>query len=264
VTVVSTNGISGRFDPATADQIARDIVLDLGANADALRLRDPQRATAGAGGAWLVDLRQQIGAAAGRPISVSTYRVSRVGLTLTRGAGQAPPRILASIKGVEQVAVYRGRPPKLELRHDSAPFEQSVELALQGGHYVIVGVDGATTPPTLPVVHAPLVRATGPLASVRLQDVASQVGLDFRQGAFRFGVSNDLPAMMGGGVCWLDYDGDGWLDLFVVNSFSESDRGSWEKHGGLPRSALFHNVRGSFVNVSKKPRADLPDAAAGD
>jgi len=31
-----------------------------GANADALRLRDPQRATAGAGGAWLVDLRQQM------------------------------------------------------------------------------------------------------------------------------------------------------------------------------------------------------------
>ena len=258
VTVVSTNGISGRVDQATADQIARDIVLDLRANADALRLRDPERATAGAGGAWLVDLRQQIGTAAGGPISVSSYRVSRVGLTLTRGAGQAPPRILASIKGVEQIAVYRGRPPKLALRHDSAPFEQSLEVALQQGHYVIVGVGGATAPtPALAAVHAPLVRATGPLADVRLQDVASQVGLDFRQGAFRFGVSNDLPAMMGGGVCWLDYDRDGWLDLFVVNSFSDSDRGRWEKHGGLPRSALFHNVRGSFVNVSKKSHADL-------
>jgi len=64
-------------------------------------------------------------------------------------------------------------------------------------------------------VQAAVVHATGPLAGVRLQDVASQVGLDFRQGAFRFGVSNDLAAMMGGGVCWLDYDHDGWLDLFV-------------------------------------------------
>ncbi len=264
VTVLSTNGISGRVDPATVDQIARDIVLDLGANADALRLRDPQRATAGAGGAWLVDLRQQIGAAAGRPISVSSYRVSRVGLTLTRGAGQAPPRILASIKGVEQVTVYRGRPPKLELRHDSAPFEQSLEVALQQGHYVIVGVGGATAPTTAPpAVQAAVVRATGPLADVRLQDVASQVGLDFRQGAFRFGVSNDLAAQMGGGVCWLDYDQDGWLDLFVVNSFSDSDRGRWEQHGGLPRSALFHNVRGSFVNVSKQSRADLPVRGEG-
>src|SRR4029077_12491183 len=70
VTVVSTNGVSGRVDQVTADQIARDIVLDLRANAAALRLRAPERATTGAGGAWLVDLRQQIGAAAGGPISV--------------------------------------------------------------------------------------------------------------------------------------------------------------------------------------------------
>ena len=110
---------------------------------------------------------------------------------------------------------------------------------------------------SLTAAQAPLVRATGSLAAVRLQDVAPQVGLDFRQGAFRFGVSNDLPAMMGGGVCWLDYDRDGWLDLFVVNSFSNADRGRWEQQGGLPRSALFHNVRGSFVNVSKTSHADL-------
>lgn len=43
-------------------------------------------------------------------------------------------------------------------------------------------------------------------ASVRLQDVASQVGLDFRQGAFRFGTSADPVAMIGSGLCWLDYD----------------------------------------------------------
>jgi Na+-translocating ferredoxin:NAD+ oxidoreductase RnfD subunit len=258
VTVVATNGISARVDPATADRIARDIVLDLHADADALRLRDPERAAAGAAGAWLVDLRRQIGDAAGKPISVSSYRVSRVGLTLTRGAGQGPPRILASIKGVERVAVYRGQPPKLELRHASVPFERSLEVALQQGHYVIVGVEGATAPTTAPAAsQAAVVRATGPLAGIRLQDVASQVGLDFRQGAFRFGVSNDLAAMMGGGVCWLDYDNDGWLDLFVVNSFSDSDRARWATHGGLPRSALFHNVHGSFVNVSKQSGADL-------
>ncbi len=27
--------------------------------------------------------------------------------------------------------------------------------------------------------------------------------------------------MMGGGLCWLDYDEDGWLDLFVVNSYAD-------------------------------------------
>lgn len=256
VNVTATDGVSARVDSATAKQIARDIVLDLRANADALRLRDPERASAGAGGAWLVDLREQIGSAAGRPIPVSSYRISSIDLTLKRAAGQAPPRILASLVGVEQVADYLGRPPKLERRHTPVPFKQSLEVALQRGHYVIVGVGGASAP-TTPVVRPVVVRATGPLAAVRLQDVASQVGLDFRHGAFRFGVTNDEPAMMGGGVCWLDYDRDGWLDLFVVNSFSEADHGRWEKSGGLPRSALFHNVKGSFLNVSKRSGADL-------
>src|SRR5262249_6358292 len=58
------------------------------------------------------------------------------------------------------------------------------------------------------------------------------------------------------------YDGDGWLDLFVVNSFANSDRDRYESHGGLPRSALFHNVKGVFVDVSRASHADL--AVQGD
>ena len=42
--------------------------------------------------------------------------------------------------------------------------------------------------------------------------------------------------MMGGGLCWLDYDNDGWLDLFVVNSYADGDIGAWDEHGGLPRT----------------------------
>ena len=62
------------------------------------------------------------------------------------------------------------------------------------------------------------------------------VGLDFRQGAFRYGiVGSDPPAMMGGGLCWLDYDNDGWLDLFVVNSYTDDQLPDWQAHGGLPR-----------------------------
>ncbi len=92
---------------------------------------------------------------------------------------------------------------------------------------------------------------------IRLQNVASRVGLDLRQGAFRFGVSPDPAAMTGGGLCALDYNNDGWVDLFVVNSYSQADVDRWHQHGGLPRSALFRNTRGRFTNVSRRSRADL-------
>ena len=53
---------------------------------------------------------------------------------------------------------------------------------------------------------------------------------------------------MGGGVCWLDYNNDGWLDLFAVNSLRRRRHAaSGEAHGGLPQSALFQNVHGKFV-----------------
>jgi hypothetical protein len=257
VTVKATQGVSSSVDPATARAIARDVVLDLRAEEDALRLRDPERAAVGAGGGRLVALRQQIGRAAGQPISVPSYRVGRIRLTLERGAGQGPPRILASISGVEQITVYGSQRATPGLRRAATPFERSFEIALQEGHYVIVGGSASTTAPTTPTLQATVVKATGPLAGVHLQDVASQVGLDFRQGAFRYGVSAETAPMMGGGVCWIDYDNDGWLDLFVVNSYADSDRGRFDAHGGLPRSALYHNVRGSFVDVSKKSGADL-------
>src|SRR6266576_817467 len=92
---------------------------------------------------------------------------------------------------------------------------------------------------------------------IRLRDVASRVGLGFRQGAFRFGVSPDPAAMTGGGLCALDYNNDGWVDLFVVNSYSQADVGRWRKHGGLPRSALFRNRKGRFTNVGRSSKADL-------
>ncbi len=93
------------------------------------------------------------------------------------------------------------------------------------------------------------------LGGYKLQEVSRQVGLDFDQGSFAHGVSNDPAAMMGGGACWLDYDGDGRLDLFAVNSYDDPHFGSYAK---TPTSALFRNVGGRFVNVSRAARAALP------
>ncbi len=92
---------------------------------------------------------------------------------------------------------------------------------------------------------------------VQFTDVAAEVGLEFQHGAFRWNVSPDPGAMLGAGVCWLDYDGDGWLDLYAVNSYANAEAARWRDEGGLPRNALFHNVEGTFVDVSTGSGADL-------
>jgi hypothetical protein len=90
-----------------------------------------------------------------------------------------------------------------------------------------------------------------------LVDVAEDVGLAFRHGVFRWDVAPDPGAMMGGGLCWVDYDGDGWLDLFVVNSFALVEASRWKEGDGLPTTALFHNQGGTFTDVSDAAGANL-------
>jgi ASPIC and UnbV/FG-GAP-like repeat len=103
----------------------------------------------------------------------------------------------------------------------------------------------------------------GAVLPLRFHDVAPERGLVFRQGAFRHGVSGDPPAMIGGGLCWIDYDEDGWLDLFVVNGYSSDEGGKWIDAGGLPTSRLFHNDQGRFVDVTAKSGAGLPVRGQG-
>jgi hypothetical protein len=102
--------------------------------------------------------------------------------------------------------------------------------------------------------------AAGKLSFV---DVAGEVGLRFQHGAFRWEESADAPAMTGGGVCWLDYDGDGWLDLFVVNGHSRNERDEWEARGGLPTTRLFRNREGSFADVTEETGAGVPVRGQG-
>ncbi len=232
VTVVSSEGVAG-IDDSAARSIARDVVTDLRIEAEALSRRDLDRAADGASGAWLAALWQRMRSVSSSG-TVSAFAVESMELSLLPGDGQGPPRVVAKLAG-------------------PAGSPRTVELALQNGRYLIVRSDGG-----LPVVRPAGTPVTGKLGGTSFVDVADRVGLDFRQGAFRFGVSTDTTAMMGGGLCWIDFDADGWLDLFVVNSYADLDILPSEQKGGLPRTALFHNVGGRFVDVSASAGADLP------
>ena len=54
----------------------------------------------------------------------------------------------------------------------------------------------------------------------------------------------------GSGVCLLDYDNDGWLDIYLVNgSTYDAESGK----ATPPKAALFHNNHdGTFTNVAEK------------
>jgi hypothetical protein len=89
------------------------------------------------------------------------------------------------------------------------------------------------------------------------RDAAKAVGLDFHHGAFATELSMDPAAMMGAGLCWIDYNKDGWLDLYLVNSYSKDDKAYWDANGGLPSNQLFRNDAGTFTNVSERTSTDM-------
>ena len=163
-----------------------------------------------------------------------TSRAQRMDVWLERGAGQEAAVVVARLHGASQ---------------------STVRMRFEDGRYVIAKGRGLVRAPA----ETPAMKraAETGFAGVRLTNVARQVGLDFRQDDFRFGMSNDVHSMMGGGLCWLDYNDDGWLDLFAVNSFSDADREAWTKRGGPPRSALFENRHGRFANVGARAHANI-------
>jgi Na+-translocating ferredoxin:NAD+ oxidoreductase RnfD subunit len=255
VTVVATKGIA-KLERSRAMQIARDVVVDLHGEARALRLRDLDGAAAGATGAWLATLWKQIHDVEGGTIVVPTYDIRQMRITLGPGEGQDPPTVVARLDGTMVVATYGETSTEPMSSRRPVAFRRTVELSLERGRYRIASSRGGTpAAASAPVRESDVVR---PLDGISLEDVAARVGLRFRHGAFRFGVSNDTTAMLGGGLCWLDYDSDGWLDLFVVNSHADVDIVPSEAKGGLARTALYHNVGGRFADVSARAGANLP------
>jgi hypothetical protein len=82
---------------------------------------------------------------------------------------------------------------------------------------------------------------------IRFADGTARAGIRFRHNSGAFG-KKYLPETMGSGCAFLDYDGDGWLDAFLVNAKN------WPGRPGPPTySALYHNNRdGTFTDVTKE------------
>ena len=248
--VVTKGDEVASIDRATAETIARSIVADLRTESAALRKRDQKLATDAASGPWLATLWSQVRGPS-QPTIVAEYSVDRIVMSLKRGTYQGPPTVLAHLQGTLVPSTYRPG-PRFVSRQDPQRFRRTVELGLENGRYLIIRSAGGLAS-TVPATPGP----SGTLGRTSFVNVAPQVGLDFRQGAFRFGVTHDTTAMMGGGLCWLDYDSDGRLDLFAVNSYADGDYPGYEARGGLPKTALYRNDGGRFEDVGRRAGAAL-------
>jgi enediyne biosynthesis protein E4 len=89
-------------------------------------------------------------------------------------------------------------------------------------------------------------------AGVTFQDVSAKAGIHFIHNNGAFG-KKFLPETVGPGVAFIDYDNDGWPDIFLVNG---SD---WPGHGQKHTTPkLYHNNRdGTFTDVTHKAGLDV-------
>ncbi|MEE8524047.1 MAG: CRTAC1 family protein [Thermoanaerobaculia bacterium] len=76
--------------------------------------------------------------------------------------------------------------------------------------------------------------------------MAEAVGVDFVHDRGGTG-DKHYPETMGSGVAWLDFDGDGWWDLYLMQSGPFPPRG---QAGAANR--LFRNLGGSFEDVTER------------
>ncbi len=115
----------------------------------------------------------------------------------------------------------------------------------------------AAEPPAAPDGARPAAEKPGAAAAPRFVDVAAERGIRHHSVCGDPGKEVILDTL-GTGACWLDYDGDGDLDLFLANG-SRLDLKPGV--GSPPLDALFRNDGGRFTEVAAQ--AGVADARWG-
>ncbi len=136
------------------------------------------------------------------------------------------------------------------------PSRQRVRARQAGACFCLVVLGGALQAWVLscaPAEAAPLADDCG----FRFVEVAAESGVRFHHETGATGELH-LPETMGAGVAWVDFDGDGWLDIYLV----QSDR--FPPDGGEPSTdRLFRNLGPGRDGAIRFVPADAPDLARG-
>src|SRR5438132_5833634 len=105
-----------------------------------------------------------------------------------------------------------------------------------------------------------------PAPQIQFQDLAQTAGIHFQHQTSRTPM-HYVPEIMGGGAAWLDYDQDGYYDLFLVQGGKFPPDANEQRTG--PSSRLFRNLGdGTFADVTEQVgiwhRSFGQGVAAGD
>ena len=88
--------------------------------------------------------------------------------------------------------------------------------------------------------------------TITFRDITQKTGIHFVHNNAAFG-KKYLPETMGPGVAFIDYDNDGWPDIFIVNGMD------WPGHASKRSTPkLYHNNHdGTFTDVTHKAGLDV-------
>ena len=90
-----------------------------------------------------------------------------------------------------------------------------------------------------------------PANNVIFTDVTSQAGIKFVHNAGKSG-KKYLPETLGSGAAFFDADGDGWIDVLLINSKD------WTPRGRRSTAALYRNNHdGTFTDITKGSGLDV-------
>jgi len=89
---------------------------------------------------------------------------------------------------------------------------------------------------------------------IHFRDVTAQAGIHFTHNNGAFG-KKWLPETMGPGCAFIDYDNDGYPDIFLVNGTDWPEH----SHAGPTTPKLYHNNRnGTFSDVTRQAGLAVP------
>ena len=154
--------------------------------------------------------------------------------------------VLALVAGLSLGHVQAQTPTPSPLEHQAEPPTEGSQGPAHGGSST-AGEHAAI----LDSQHRPITAggfvATGPVV---FRDIAQKAGLAAWSHHMGTATKGSILETVGSGVAMIDYDNDGWVDIYLVNG---SDAAAEAGKAPTPHAALFHNNHdGTFTDVTAK------------